>query len=264
MFSLVVPARLMGRPASSTMQEVESTFTAFSLAAAPVAAMVWAIMLQPVKWRHRGSEPPVEPGPQIRGNTRLQVVWLVVSSVLCLFLLVWGLVVLQPQAGEAAATTAPTVVEVTGNQWAWTFAYPATPGSQSDVLYLPVDPPRAVPGHLEGRHPLVLDQRDGCQGRRQPRRDHDDLGDPDTVGTFTIRCAELCGLFHSYMQTRVHVVSADDYQRFVQSAVGPPCRATRTPSPCPSPPRRGRRNGPARRTARPSESTHGGAMSVTR
>jgi hypothetical protein len=43
LFSLWVPARLMGPPASPTMRDVEQTMTVFSLAASPVAALVWAV-----------------------------------------------------------------------------------------------------------------------------------------------------------------------------------------------------------------------------
>jgi len=42
-FALVVPARLMGPPASPTMRAVESTMTIFSVAAAPVMALVLAV-----------------------------------------------------------------------------------------------------------------------------------------------------------------------------------------------------------------------------
>jgi cytochrome c oxidase subunit II len=45
LFAYFVPAHLMGEPASDRMQEVQSTFTAFSLASAPVAGLVWAVTL---------------------------------------------------------------------------------------------------------------------------------------------------------------------------------------------------------------------------
>ncbi len=233
-FALVVPARLMGPPASSTMREIESTFTVFSLAAAPVAAMVWAILLYSlVKWRHRGSEPPTEPGPQVRGNNRLQVVWLVVSSALCLFLLVWGLVVLQPSAGEAAATTAPTVVDVTGNQWAWTFAYPEAPGAQSEVLYLPLGK-RVLfrVTSVDVVHSFWIDQM-GVKIDANPGATTTIAVTPVKLGVFTIRCAELCGLYHSYMQTHVHVVSPEEYQQFVQASVSAPLPSSDDAPPVP-------------------------------
>ena len=133
----------------------------------------------------------------------------------------WGLIVISPSASEAASTAQPTVVDVTGNQWAWTFAYPEAPGAQSDELYLPVD--KRVLFRVTSKdvlHSFWIQQM-GVKIDANPGAITTISVTPDTIGTYTIRCAELCGLYHSYMQTRVHVVSADDYQRFVQSAVGP-------------------------------------------
>jgi cytochrome c oxidase subunit 2 len=36
---------------------------------------------------------------------------------------------------------------------------------------------------------------------------------PTRKGTFTGRCAELCGLYHSRMLFKVHVVSRADYDK---------------------------------------------------
>src|SRR5450759_2205983 len=70
-FALIVPARVMGPAASSTMVAVESTMTVFSVAAAPVMALVLAIAIYSlVSWRLRGLEPPIGDGPPIRGNGR--------------------------------------------------------------------------------------------------------------------------------------------------------------------------------------------------
>src|SRR5450759_170378 len=63
-FALIVPARLMGAPASPTMRAVESTMTIFSVAAAPVMALVLAVaVFSLIGWRSRGSEPPIGDGP---------------------------------------------------------------------------------------------------------------------------------------------------------------------------------------------------------
>jgi cytochrome c oxidase subunit 2 len=45
---------------------------------------------------------------------------------------------------------------------------------------------------------------------------------PTLLGTFNVRCAELCGLNHSYMQTTVTVVSAEDFDTWVKSQGGVP------------------------------------------
>lgn len=219
LFAIFVPARLMGRPASPTMQEIESTVTSFSIASAPVAAMVWAVLLYSLlRWRHRGPDAPLETAPPIRGNQRLQVVWLVGSTVLCLFLLVWGLVVLQPPASEANATTAPLVVDVTGQQWTWTFGYPGSGGQESDQLYLPVG--QRVLFHVTSKdviHSFWIVEM-GVKVDANPGATTTTSVTPDRIGTFTIRCAELCGLYHSYMQTTVHVMSQNDFRSWLQTA----------------------------------------------
>jgi cytochrome c oxidase subunit 2 len=44
---------------------------------------------------------------------------------------------------------------------------------------------------------------------------------PDRIGTYTVRCAELCGLYHAYMQTDVRVVSSGDYATWLQGQAQP-------------------------------------------
>jgi cytochrome c oxidase subunit 2 len=230
-FALVVPDRLLGMAASPTMVEVKATFKVFTLASAPVAAMVWSIMVYSiVKWRYRGDGPPPDTAPAMRENPRLQVIWLVVSSLLCLFLLVWGLVVLQPPGSEVNASTPPLVVNVTGQQWVWSFDYPTDTGwlagtpaaanhlaiHQSTDLYLPVN--QRVLFRITSKdvvHSFWIVQM-ATKVDANPGATTTASVTPDVIGTFTIRCAELCGLYHSEMQTTVHVVSQADFQTWLQ------------------------------------------------
>jgi cytochrome c oxidase subunit 2 len=217
-FGLTVPARLMGVAASPTMREVKSTMTAFTVASAPVAALVWAILLYSVfAWRHRGSEPPPDDAPPMRGHPRVQAIWLIVSTALCLFLLVWGLVLLQPPSSEANATTPPLVVNVTGNQWVWTFDYPDSPGVETDTLYLPVD--QRVLFRVTSKdviHSFWIVEM-AVKVDANPGETTVATVTPDRLGTFTIKCAELCGLYHSHMQTTVHVVTQEEFDSWLRT-----------------------------------------------
>ena len=219
LFALFVPARVMGPPASPTMREIESTVTWFSIASAPVAGLVWAILAYSLfVWRHRGKDAPEETAPPIRGNRRVQASWLVTSTVLCLFLLIWGLVVLAPPASVASATTPPLVVNVTGQQWTWTFDYPGTGNQVSDELYLPVN--QRVLFHVTSKdviHSFWIVEM-GIKVDANPGVTTTADVTPDRTGTFTIRCAELCGLYHSYMQTPVHVLSRNDFAAWLRTA----------------------------------------------
>jgi cytochrome c oxidase subunit 2 len=219
-FSLYVPHRLMGPPASPTMHAVESTMTVFSVAASPVAAVVWSIALYSLfAWRHKGREQPESDGPPLRTNRPAAVVWLLLSSVLCVFLLVWGLAEIG-SVGVAGATSGAMVVDVTGQQWVWTFSYPAEGGVESDQLYLPVDKP--VVFHVTSKdvvHSFWVVQM-GIKVDANPGETTTTSVVPDKIGVFNVRCAELCGLLHAEMETNAHVVSSADFATWVSANGG--------------------------------------------
>ena len=79
-------------------------------------------------------------GPPLRGHGWATGLWMFGSSALCLFLLIWGLAALSSVDSPATAST-PMEIDVTGQQWVWTFTYPAHGNIESDDLYLPVDRP---------------------------------------------------------------------------------------------------------------------------
>jgi len=209
-----VPSRIMGPAASPTMDAVKATMTVFTIAAAPVAALVWAVAIYSLlRWRHRGSGPPEDARPSMRNNRPATAVWLVVSSVLCVFLLVWGLAEMQSVSRASAAQ--PLVVNVTGQQWVWTFSYPGQGRVESDQLYLPVD--RPVLFHVTSNdvvHSFWVVQM-GIKVDANPGMTTTTNVTPNRLGTFDVRCAELCGLLHADMQTTVHVVDASAFRSWV-------------------------------------------------
>jgi len=219
-FSLYVPGRLMGPPASPTMHAIETTMTVFSVAASPVAAVVWAIAIYSLfAWRHRGSGPPETDGPALRTNRPASVVWILLSSLLCVFLLVWGLAEIG-SVSAAGATSDAMVVEVTGQQWVWTFSYPGEGGVESDQLYLPVN--RPVVFHVTSTdvvHSFWVVQM-GIKIDANPGETTKTSVVPNKLGTFNVRCAELCGLLHAEMETDAHVVSVADFSSWLAANGG--------------------------------------------
>jgi cytochrome c oxidase subunit 2 len=219
-FALFVPAHLMGAPASKLMVDIENSVTVFSVAAAPVMAVPWSIALYSVlRWRHRGAGPPTQDGPPLRGNTAAMVTWLVVSSVLCLFLFIWGAVELQSNSAAAAAPDG-LVVDVTGQQWLWTFSYPGARGYTSNELYLPVNRPVTFDVTSEDVVHSFWIVEMGAKVDANPGEITSVSVTPDKLGTFTVRCAELCGIYHSYMDARVNVVSDADFQSWLSAHSG--------------------------------------------
>ena len=220
LFAIFVPARLMGPPASPTMHAVESTMTLFSILAAPVAAVVWAVALYSlIVWRHRGGGMPETDGPALRTSKPTAILWMVLSSLLCVVLLIWGLAEIG-SVGAYGATGKPMVVEVTGQQWVWNFTYPEEGGVQSDQLYLPVDRPVVFKvTSNDVIHSFWVVQM-GIKVDANPGEVTTTSVLPDKLGIFDVRCAELCGLLHADMETTAHVVTAASFASWLTANGG--------------------------------------------
>jgi cytochrome c oxidase subunit 2 len=218
LFGLFVPDALLGPRASDTMNAVEQTFTVFTVAAAPVAALVWAIALYSLlRWRRKGSwQPGDDDGPALRGNGWATGSWIGGSVLLCLFLLVWGFAELQ-SVSASAATESPVAVKVTGQQWVWTFQYPGHPGVETNELYLPVNRPVVFKVSSDDVvHSFWLVQM-GIKVDANPGMTTTTSTRPMRTGTYEVRCAELCGLLHADMETTVHVVTQKQFEAWLST-----------------------------------------------
>jgi len=211
--SLTIIPRLMPRAASNSMHLTILTVVVFSIAAAPVGSFVYAVAAYGLRHWHGGSgdEPPAD-GPPLRGNNPITVVWLVTSTFLCVFLLVWGLAALS--ADDAAASRSSMTVDVTGQQWLWTFHYPGT-SITTESLYLPIN--RTVTfdvTSLDVVHGFWILPM-GIKIDANPGVTTTVTVTPNKLGTFDVRCSELCGLYHAYMTAQVHVVTPGQYRAWL-------------------------------------------------
>jgi len=122
-------------------------------------------------------------------------------------------------------------IEVVGSKWQWAFNYLDEPvvagddvydqGTPADLadLYLPVD--ESVRFNLISPDvihsfwiPEFYFKMDVIPGRG-PQENSFDLT-PTREGVFTGRCAELCGLYHSRMLFKVHIVSRAEYDQHLE------------------------------------------------
>ncbi|HEU5405442.1 MAG TPA: cytochrome c oxidase subunit II, partial [Gaiellaceae bacterium] len=162
-----------------------------------VAVLVYAVI------RFRAQEDDHEDGPPIHGHTGLEIGWTAIPFVLVTAIAIVSAIVLSRNDAEAGNTLH---INVTAQQYAWTFAYPDANNATSPVLRLP-----------EGRS-IELDMRslDVIHAFFVPEfRTNEDLVPglvtnvhitPTRVGTFPLICNELCGLGHSLMRTQAIVM----------------------------------------------------------
>ena len=213
-------ANTMGAAASETMSTTIHMMRVFTWVAAPVAGLVAAMAMTTLLSKiHYGDAPPEDADHQIRSSARASSTWIVVSALLCLFAVVWGMVVLQR---DNAAILDPKAmnVNVTGQQWVWNFDYIDNGTVRSQDLYLPVNKP--VVFHVSSKdviHSFWIVQM-GIKIDANPGYVTETSVTPNKIGIYDIRCAELCGLYHAFMQTKVHVVSQADYDAWIKSQGG--------------------------------------------
>lgn len=212
--SLWLPGYLMPTSFSSDMHLTILTMVVFSVAAAPVAAGVYAACLYMLKhWTYKGDDVP-PPGPVMRDNPKVVGLWLLASTILAVFLLVWGLGALAVDNGSSSKD--PLVVDVTGQQWVWSFSYPGT-HVESNQLYLPEN--REVEFRVTSddvTHGFWIVNM-GVQVDANPGTITTIHTTPNRLGLFNIRCEQFCGLNHSFMDTTGHVVSSQDFNSWLAS-----------------------------------------------
>jgi cytochrome c oxidase subunit 2 len=216
---------------SDSARHQQLDIAVLAVSAAPVIIFVLLYFTYSiVVWRARpGDDGDGEP---IYGNTKVQASWIIGTTIIVLWLFVFGTVELAGTAGAGAgegpspiwkldgATSATWTpggrttleVQVIGQQWAWTFRYPQFGGMESTELMLPVNNP--IEFHvtsLDVIHSFWAYQL-GVKADANPGVDNVAYTTPQAMGGFIVRCSELCGIWHGAMFNYGHVVTASAFQ----------------------------------------------------
>jgi cytochrome c oxidase subunit II len=188
-------------------------------------------------------------GPAVRGDSRVQTTWIVVTSVLVLSLAAYGTVRLEAGygAGSGSGPTPLTVpkgpklpVQVIAQQWKFTYRYPTYGGVETPHLVLPVN--QMIELHvtsLDVIHSFWAYQL-GVKADANPAVDNVAFVKPSHVESFEVRCSELCGIWHGQMFDYGHVVTASVFNTWIHqqqvafapaTKVLPPYSTTYVPDP---------------------------------
>lgn len=204
----------MPKVMSTDMKAIERLMVVFTWIAAPVCGVVLGIALYTFLNRHSGDTPPPD-GPATRTNGPVVLGWSVVSSLLALVAVIYGITEMNSTSIATAKNAEDAmVVNVVGNQWVWTFEYPEL-GVQSHELMLPIN--RSVAFHVSSvdvNHsfwPVQLGVKVDANKLAETLADTT----PTKLGEFDVKCAELCGLYHAYMETTGEVMTKDDFENWV-------------------------------------------------
>ena len=199
---------------STDMKAIERLMVVFTWISAPVCGLVLSIATYTFRHGTRGDTPP-EDGPHQRTNFLGVVAFSTMAGIFTLVAVIYGLIELN-SASEAAAKDAPSalVVEVTGSQWVWSFNYPAQ-GVSSQELMLPKGQPVIFKIHSVDVNHSFWPVQLGVKADANHYQVTTVTTTPNKLGRLDVKCAELCGLYHAYMETEGAVVEPADFNNWV-------------------------------------------------
>jgi cytochrome c oxidase subunit II len=208
--------------ASDTAASQQFDILILSVLAAPLMAFVLVFMsYSMVVWRHREGDDA--DGPPLFGNVRIQATWITVSAVIVLFLAGFGTYELAAPgfagagAGEGPAAIwrpsgTPLQIQVIAQQWRFTYRYPQYGGFETTALMLPVNQPvQFNVTSLDVIHSFWAYQL-GVKADANPGVNNIAFTTARQLGVVTVRCAELCGLWHGAMVNFGHVVTMSAFK----------------------------------------------------
>lgn len=161
----------------------------------------------------------------IEGNSTLEITWTIIPLFLVMVFAYLG-------AGNLAqirkVDPQAMVVKVTGQQWSWSFEYPAY-GVITNEMHVPVGKQLLL--QMTSRDvihsfwvPEFRPKQDVVPGRITELR-----LTPTLIGNYKVRCAELCGTSHAYMESPVIVSSQADFDAWMGEQVKQAQAAAATP-----------------------------------
>ena len=191
-------------------------------------SFLFALIVVPMAYSlavFRRKEGDTTDAQHIEGNTNLEIAWTVVPLFIVMVFAYLG-------AGNLAEVRrvdpGAMPVKVTGQQWSWSFEYPDY-GVTSDELHMPVG--KQVLLRMTSNDvihsfwvPEFRVKQDLVPGRITELR-----VTPTLVGNYKVRCAEICGTSHAYMEAPVIVNTQADFDSWMAQQVKLAEKAAATP-----------------------------------
>jgi cytochrome c oxidase subunit 2 len=210
-------------PASSEAKRIDDLFWFVTIICIVIFALVAAALLYAVI-RFRARPDDDSDGPPTHGHTGLEIAWTIIPTLLVTAIGIFSAIVL---ARNDALGKNVLRINVTAQQFAWSFAYPEGKNMTSGTLRVPL-----------GRDILLtFTSKDVIHsfwvpewGQKQDTVPgiHPTLHiTPTKLGRFPVICTELCGLGHATMRTWAEVVTPAAFNKWLKGTSA----ATGSPNP---------------------------------
>jgi cytochrome c oxidase subunit 2 len=176
-----------------------------------IFAIVAAALLYSIV-RFRAAPDDESDGPPIHGHTGLEIAWTLIPTLLVTAIGIVSAVVLSQNDAQGKDVLH---VDVTAQQFAWSFSYPDAGGYTSPILRLPKD--RSVLLTLHSKDvihsfwvPEFGQKQDTVPGLTTTLHIT-----PDRLGTYPVICTELCGLGHALMRSQAIVMTPSAFESWL-------------------------------------------------
>jgi cytochrome c oxidase subunit II len=192
----------------------------FGISAVIFVLVEGALILFIVQYRNRG-RPRTDEGPQIRGHTRLELIWTAIPVLILVAIMGFVFYKLPgiKDIPDATAAGEKLTVQVEGRQFYWRFRYPNGAVSVNE-LRLPAGRPVELVVTAPANDvihswwiPALAGKMDAIPGKVN----HLDFVAPSSPGVYQGQCAEFCGLQHALMLARARIVTGSEFDAWISA-----------------------------------------------
>jgi cytochrome c oxidase subunit 2 len=214
MSAVMVSINWDGQQASTAAPKIDDLLNVMIVLSSFVFSLVM-VMLFYALWAFKAKPGDESDGEPIHGNTRLEVAWTLIPTVIVLFAGGYSWSVLNDIEEKADN---PLTVAVFSQQYAWSFGYPGKGYAWSEgEFHVPVNRQVVFKMHAQDViHSFWVPEwrikKDNVPGITTTA-----IVTPDKVGTYQLICTELCGFGHASMRAKVVVEPAPKYREWVAS-----------------------------------------------
>src|SRR6059058_2990011 len=127
------------KQASGSAHKIDTLYDVLLIVSVPIFVLVMTVAIYSVV-RFRARPGDMGDGAPIHGNTRLEIIWVAIPTMIVTALAVYAWIVLDDVEAKKPNELKVTVVS---QQFAWRFQYPQYGNVSSTQLYLPKDRPVA-------------------------------------------------------------------------------------------------------------------------
>jgi len=224
--AVMLPISWNGQQASTAAAKIDTLLDVMIVISAFVFALVVVVLIYAL-WKFKAKPGDESDGEPIHGNTRLEVAWTLIPTIIVLFGAGYSWSVLND---IEEPTKDPLTVDVFSQQYAWSFGYPGKGNAYSQgELHVPLDRQVHFKMHsLDVIHSFWVPEwrikKDNVPGITTTA-----IVTPDKAGAYQLICTELCGFGHAAMRAKVVVEPPAEFRRWVaglKQKVPPPYMET--------------------------------------